>query len=391
MKRLFHLSAAVASVLLVACNSGTTQNDAQADTATQQNKLQANIDTNAGPANVSQPFIKLPKGYNTPDGLAITGDNSVILSVPNFNNEYLLKQGLIKSPDAPFMAIIGTDNKIAHWYDFKPQDMHPETGHVGPMDSAIGPDGNLYVADMQVFFNKDHKSRILRINIVNGKAVSADVVVEGFIASNGVYWQGDHLFVTESVLQAGNKSLVSGVYAIALKEMQDKSPVHLKPYQNGRGDDHLVVTFQSDNHMGFGADGITFDDKGYMYTTVIEKGQIFRSKLDSRNKAVETTLFAQDKHMKGPDGLIFSPERNTFYVADFLNNAVHAISRDGKVTTLQMNGDTDGTDGKLDQPAEILLRGHELLIVNMDMAWATPKLSVNTKVDTAYNLSKINL
>jgi sugar lactone lactonase YvrE len=344
-----------------------------------------------GITNTSNLFIKLPEAYNTPDGLAIAKDGNMILSVPNFNNQHLLDSGMIQVPSKPFMAIIGTDNKIAHWYDFKQQDMHPETGYVGPMDCDFGPDGNLYVADMQVFYNKNHKSRIIRINVVNGKPTSMDVVVEGFIASNGMYWKEDNLFVTESVLEASGKSLVSGVYAFSLNELQADTPVQLTPYKKGKGDDHLVATFQSDNHMGFGADGITFDDKGYMYTTVIEKGQIFRSEIDNNNKAIATKLFARSPNMKGPDGLIFSKEHNSFYVADFLNNAVHSIDRDGRVTTLQINEDTNGADGKLDQPAEVLIRGNELIIVNMDMAWATPGLSVNTAVDLEHNLAVIRL
>lgn len=371
----------VAAVLLMGCNSGQNQQASSGNGSDSTESLSAKV----------QPFIKLPSEYNTPDGIAVGKDGTLILSVPNFNNRHLMEQGLISEPSGPFMAIIDKDNSISHWYDFKPEDLHPETGTVGAMDSDFGPDGNLYVADMQVFFDKNHKSRILRINVVDGKPTSVDVVVEGFIASNGMYWHGDHLFVTESVLEAREDGLTSGVYAFSLKELQAGKPVQLQPYGNGKGDDHLAVTFESDNHMGFGADGLTFDDEGFLYTTVIEKGQIFRSKLNENNKAVETKLFAESPNMGGPDGLIFSKERNLFYVADFLNNAVHSIDRDGYVITLQQNGDTDGADGKLDQPAEVALRGNELIIVNMDMAWATPGLSVNTKVDLEYNLSKIDL
>ncbi|SEL02479.1 SMP-30/gluconolactonase/LRE family protein [Parapedobacter koreensis] len=369
------------AVFMVGCNPGQNQGGlAEGESA--------HVKNHSG--NV-RPFIKLPPEYNTPDGLAVSGDGTLILSVPNFNNRHLMEQGLINEPSGPFMAIIDRDNNIAHWYDFKPNDMHPETGTVGAMDCDFGPDGHLYVADMQVFFDKNYKSRILRINVVNGKPTSVDVVVEGFIASNGMYWQGNHLFVTESVLEARGDGLTSGVYAFSLEELQGEKPVRLQAYKNGKGDDHLVVTFESDNHMGFGADGLTFDDEGFLYTTVIEKGQIFRSRLDVNNKAVETKLFAESPNMGGPDGLVFSRERSLFYVADFLNNAVHAIDRDGYVITLHQNGDTDGADGKLDQPAEVALRGNELIIVNMDMAWATPGLSVNTKVDLESNLSKIDL
>lgn len=366
--------------LMIACNSGHKPNQASPPAKTGKDVAQ-----------VSQLLLNLPAEYNTPDGLAMSASGDLILSVPNFNNKYLLEQRLIKAASPAFMAVITKDNKLAHWYDFKPGDLHPQTGKVGPMDSAFGPDGNLYVADMQVFFDKSHKSRILRINVANNRATSAEVVVEGFVASNGICWKDNHLYVTESVLEAKDSSLVSGVYCFSLNELKRAQPVKLIPYANGKADPHLIVTFQSDNHMGFGADGITFDQNGLLYTTVIEKGQIFRSMLSGPTKVVKTEIFAQGDGLTAPDGLVFDKKRNRFYVADFLTNAVYVIDRNGRVKSLQKNGDTSGANGQLDQPAEVIVRGDELIIVNMDMAWATPGLSVNTKADLKHNLSKIDL
>ncbi len=339
----------------------------------------------------SQLLIELPDEYNTPDGLSLAPNGDLILSVPNFNNQHLLERGMIEEAVPPFMASIDPDNNIEHWYDFKEEDLHPETGTMGPMGSAFGPDGNLYVADMHVFFSDEHKSRLIRINVENGKAVDMDVVATGFIASNGVTWRDNTLFVTESVLGEHEDSLVSGVYAFSLEELSDGKPIELVPFENGRFDDHLVVSFSSGNHMGFGADGITFDDDGVMYTTVIEKGEIYKSVVDDNNNAVTKDLFAKDENMKGPDGLIYDSEREHLYVADFLNNAVHAIDMEGNVTTLHKNGDVTGANGGLDQPAVVTLRGNELIVVNMDMAWAAPDFSVNKEVDGEYNLAVIRL
>ena len=339
----------------------------------------------------SRLFIDLPGEYNTPDGLAMAPDSSLILSVPNFNNRHLIDSGLIDQPSPAFMARIDRENRISRWYEFKEEDLHPQTGKMGPMDGAYGPDGNLYVADMQIFFDDDHQSRLIRINVENGMAMDMDVVATGFIASNGVFWYGNTLFVTESVLQSKDDTLYSGVYAFSLEELTSGVPVELEPFYDGVGDAHLVVHFISDNHMGFGADGVTFDDEGYLYTTVIEKGEIYRSTLDVNQNALQTVLFAEDPQMKGPDGMIYDPVRKNFYVADFLNNAVHAIDKEGNVTTLQKNGDVTGANGGLDQPAEVILRGNELIVVNMDMAWATRGIAVNTEVDGEYNLAVIHL
>ncbi|MEO3405035.1 hypothetical protein AAFN85_14100 [Mucilaginibacter sp. CAU 1740] len=365
----------VAALLPLAGLAGCSSTKSLINTGTYQTKLVA----------------ELPETYNTIDGMEIGPDSSIILSVPNFNNQYLLEKGRIKTPSPAFMAVIHKDNRVEHWYDFKPEDLHPLTGKVGPMDCAFGPDGNLYVNDRQWFYNKDHQSRILRINVKNGKPVDADVVVTGMMSCNGMYWKDSTLFVTESVLQKTDSALYSGVYAFPIGQLKKEQPVKVDTFNYGRGDSHLVTWFKSFNHLGSGADGITFDDKGYLYTTVIEEGKIYRSKLDAANKAVETKLFVQDKRVIGPDGLIFSAQYQTFFLADFLGNAVHAIDMNGKVHTLHKNGDSDGSDGSLDQPAELVLRGNELIIVNMDMAWASKGYAVNSDVDMKFNICKIDL
>lgn len=339
----------------------------------------------------TQLFAKLPKEYNTLDGMGMSPDGDIVVSVPNFNNDSLLAYGMIQEASPAFMAIIRKDNTIAHWYDFKPEDLHPKTGKVGPMDCEFGPDGNLYINDRQWFYDKDHQSRILRINVVDGKPTGVDVVVTGMMTCNGMYWQGNTLFVTESVLLKTDSVVYSGVYAFPIDDLDEENPVQVKPFQPGHGDEHLVVTFTSFNHLGSGADGITFDSEGKLYTTVIEEGKIYQSTLDEHQKVVETRLFVQNPKIVGPDGLIFSEKFNRFFLADYLANAVHAIDLEGHVFTLHQNADTDGLDGSLDQPCEVVLRGNELLIVNMDMAWASGSYGVNKHIDPTATISKIDL
>ncbi|WCT14323.1 SMP-30/gluconolactonase/LRE family protein [Mucilaginibacter jinjuensis] len=377
MKHLIFLSLLGAFLLLAACkrNSSNTSKDLK-DTL----------------ANRVKPLVTLPPEYITCDGMAnVPNSNDVIMSVPNFSNDTLLKEGKIKKASPAFMAILTPDDKIRHWYDFKPGDLNPATGKVGPMDCAFGPDGNLYINDRQYFFNKKHNSRIIRINVKNGQPVSMEVVVEKLLSCNGMYWKGNTLFVTESVLQLTDTGTVSGVYAYRLQELNGKKPVQMKAYANNQGDPHLVVKFTSNKPMKSGADGIVCDDQGNLYTTVIEEGAVYKTVLDSNNKPVKTTLFAKNKAMDGTDGIIFDARRRCFYQVDFTGNAIHRIDMQGQVVTLQRNGDEDGKNGLLDQPAEVVLRGNELIIVNMDMAWATPGLSVNKTVNLQHYLSKIDL
>ena len=349
-----------------------------------------------GPA---QLFITLPSEYNTPDGAALDLDGNIILSIPNFNNDHLIKAGKIETPSPPVMAIIDKNNKIATWYQFKKEDMQSETGKIGPMDAAFGPDGNLYIADMQIFWSGEHKSRLLRINMKNGHPVDMDVVVEGFIVANGVTWKKNTLFVSETILahtpatKEGEQkpALKSGVYSFTLDELQT-GLTKLSPYSEDGADDHLVVQFESSNRIGFGADGVTTDGAGNLYTSIIEDGIIYKTLLDSNNKAMETVVFSQDKKMVSADGIVWNPSDNKIYVADFLGNAAHAVDMQGNVITLHKNGDTTGAKGLLDQPCEVIIRGDELIIVNMDMAWAVPaNLQVDSEVDQPYTLSVIKL
>ena len=257
-------------------------------------------------------LIQLPAAYNTPDGAALDINGDIILSIPNFSNAHLIETGKLKEPSPPVMARIDEHNKITTWYQFKAEDMHPETHRVGPMDAAFGPDGNLYIADMQIFWSGEHQSRLLRINMKNGQPVDMDVVVEGYIVANGVTWKGTTLFVSETILahtldtEEGKPALKSGVYAFTLDELQN-SLITLLPYSENAADRHLVVQFESSNRLGFGADGVTIDAAGNLYTSIVEDGVIYKTKLDSENKAVETTLFASDKNMVSADGIVWNP------------------------------------------------------------------------------------
>jgi sugar lactone lactonase YvrE len=344
-------------------------------------------------------LVALPTEYNTPDGADVDSDGNIYLSIPNFSNDYLLDKGEIAAPAPPVMAKIDKNNQVTTWYAFTEEDMNRETGRIGPMDAAFGPDGNLYVADMQVLWNAEHKSRLLRINVEAGEAVSMDVVVEDFIAANGMVWKDSTLFVTESILvippavEEGEEKppLESGVYAFTLEELQS-GLITLSPYSESNADSHLIVKLQSSNSLGFGADGVTVDGAGNLYTSVVEDGLIYKTTLDNNNKAIETALFAQDANMRSSDGIIWNPRDDRIYVADLLSNAVHSVDMRGNVSTLHENGDTDGADGSLDQPVEVAIRGSELIIVNMDIAWLTPPgAAVNTEVDQPYTVSVIEL
>lgn len=337
-------------------------------------------------------LVTLPSKYNTPDGAAMGPDGKLYISVPNFNNSYLLENKIISQPEPSYIITLSNENKITQWYEFKDTDLHPETGFVGPMDLAFGPDGNLYIADMQIGYNPMHKSRLVRINIENGKPAGMDVLVEGFIACNGMVWNGNTLFVTESILAHTPQDeiepmLHSGVYAFNIEDFTE-IPIKLNPFNPQEPSPYLAIHFETSG-SGFGADGITFDDNGYLYTTVA--GAIYKTLLDVANHELETTLFAQDKtKMISADGIIWNPKDRKLYTAGFLENALYSIDETGTIETLHQNGDTDGSNGLLDQPAEVILRNNELVIINMDLGAYSPD-DVNTKPDEPYTISSYDL
>jgi len=341
-------------------------------------------------------LIRLPTSCNTPGGSTLDAEGNIILSIPNFNNDALLKDGLIETPAPPKMVKIDKNNELTTWYEFRKEDMHPDTGKIGPMDCAFGPDGNLYITDMQIFWDNHNQSRLLRINVIDGLPVSMDVVVEGFIVANGMVWKGDTLFVTETVLaypKKGEKNpqLLSGVYAFKIDELKNGCLI-LPPYEENNPERHLMEVFRSSGRVGLGADGVAVDGNGDLYTSIIEDGLIYKTSFDDKGEPVETSLFARSNDMVSAAGIVWRKEDNRIYVADMLNNAVHVVDMKGNVQTLHKNSDTDGADGSLDQPCEVLIRGNELIVINMDMPWEDPTgLLVNTKIDETYTISVIPL
>ena len=341
-------------------------------------------------------LIRLPLSCNTPDGATLDEEGNIILSIPNFNNDALIKDKVIETPFPPKIVKIDKNNELTTWYEFQKEDMHPDTGKIGPVDCAFGPDGNLYVTDMQIFWDNHQQSRLLRINVIDGRPVGIDVVVEGFMIANGMVWKGDTLFVTETALaypkrSEKNSQLLSGIYAFKIDELKSGCLI-LPPYDENNPERHLMEVFRSSGRLGFGANGITVDGKGNLYTSIMEDGLIYKTSFDDKGEPLETSLFAKSNDMVSAAGIEWRKKDHRMYVADILNNAVHKVDMNGNVMTLYKNFDTDEADGSLDHPSEVLLRGNDLIVVNMGMTWEdTTGMLVNTKIDEPYTISVIPL
>ncbi|MBC3785604.1 hypothetical protein [Spirosoma utsteinense] len=358
--------ALLVAALATGCQSN--QKDKQGDATS----AAATTDTSVQITGSKRPALlhSLPEMYNTPDGMALAPDSSVILSVPNFGNPSFTP------------VLLRMANDTIGFFFAPPK--HPDTKHAAPMDLAYGPDGNLYYADNQWQYSKERKSRLMRIRIQNGKPTTAEMVVEGFRLANAVVWKGNTIYVTDSQWDTPEKPRESAILHFSLSELNG-TPVKLKA---GFTDPHILTTFTTQDNpsaLDNGADGLDYDSKGNFFTGGFGDGIIYKMTLKPDGSLAEKTKFAT---LACVDGLIVDRTTDQLYVCDSKSNAIRLVSPDGKVSTLAENGDTNGSNGLLDQPAEVLLKGKRLFIANYDMP---EKAFRNQRFDAPHTLSVIEL
>jgi len=345
----------------------------------------------AGGTGISRPTLlfALPDYCNTPDGMTLdekTGD--IYLCCPNFNDQTY--PGIVMKIDK--------NNKISKFCEFPKSALHPNSGKIGTMGLDIGPDGNLYIADNQYFFSKDYASRLLRVNVKDGKAGKTEVVATGLKLANAVAWKGDHVYVTDTFFDVPGKPGLSGIWRFSMEELTTGKPVKLDtkafdPHAIGTTDPHLIATFTTFpwKHRGdtAGADGLTFDKDGNLYTGNFGDGVISKVTFDAEGNVTSNKILVKDKTMPSADGMFYDAKRNVIFVTDSEQNAVRAFTPDGKLSTVWKNGaNTTGADGLLDQPCEVLVRGDDMFVVCFDMPF--PGL-LNPAYDKFHTISVIKL
>lgn len=330
---------------------------------------------NSTPLKKAELLCELRDEWNTPDGMTLLPSGEIILSVPNFNDK--------SAP--PVLVKITKENKPELFYKLP---ANPDTGRMGPMGICVAPSGDLYLADNQLFHDPNGKpmlygkSRLVRIAIKDGKPAEVVPVVDGFNVSNGLAIHDGYIYVTETILVPDSKPLVSGVFRFKLGEEG------IKLTKNLQEDPHLIATLKTFNEkIPFGADGIAFDSRGNLYVGNFADGTMHKMVL-KEGKVVSNAIFAKCDFLRSCDGMCYDKRTNKIYVADSLANAVQIVSMDGSVQTLAQDPDNDGSGGRLDQPCEVLVRGSEVIVSNMDFPVPT---GVNTKFDKPYTMSVIKL
>jgi sugar lactone lactonase YvrE len=317
--------------------------------------------------------VRMPPWCNTPDGMTLLDDGTVLLACPNFNDPTY--PGVIMSLDR--------GNALSLFF---PCPVHPETKRGCPMGLDVGPDGHVYYADNQYFYDKLHASRLMRIVMEKGQPVRGEVAVEGLKLANAVAWHGDAVYVSDTFLDIEGKPGMSGVYRFPLDELS-RGPVKLTP---GLGDPHLLASFQTKanprNEMA-GADGVTLDTAGRLYTGNFGDGVLSRLTIAADGTAAEQAVVSTA--ISCVDGIFYDAARDRVFIADSEKNAVQLFNpATGRMTTLWENDDSDGADGLLDQPCEVLVRGDDLIVANFDMPFPGMK---NKVFDKAHTLSIFRL
>jgi len=321
----------------------------------------------------SKLLVQLPADTcNTPDAMCLLPDGNILLSMPNFND--------LSQPS--LLMKITPDNEAI---EFLKLPVNDDTGKpLGPLGICVAPSGDLFLADYQM--EGDRKSRVMRIVMEEGHPKEIVPVVVGFHVSNAVVCRDGYLYVSETQIDAEAKPATSGVFRFKLDDLKEAIIEVATPETD---DPHLIATFETFNEeLSLGADGLCFDGDGNLYVANFADGTVHKLTFDAEGKVTSNEIFAKSECMKCADGLFFDPETEKIFVADSKANAVQMVSLDGSVQTLAKNGDTDGLDGGMDQPCEVLLRGREVIVSNMD--WPVPGC-INSGYSKPCTLSLIEL
>lgn len=325
----------------------------------------------------AEAWVVLPKNCNTTDGMCLLPDKSILVSIPNFNDEQ----------DAPMIMRVTRDAKAELFYAFPTPypGLEAKLDRIRPMGITRAPNGDIYVADMQYMVNPNQKSRLWKLVVKKGRVEKMVLVATGFGVANGLAIHNGYVYITESVLEEGSHPLTSAVMRFKLNEENVTLTTPLTK------DPHIVTTYKSSkNDWRFGADGIAFDSKGNMFVGLFGEGQIWKTTFDKKGKAVETKLFAESPgKLINCDGMSCDQSTDNLYVADSAANAIQIIHPDGAIETLAQNGDViDKTTGQLDQPCEAMVCGNEVIVSNMD--WPFPGMR-NSKFARPAVLSVIKI
>jgi sugar lactone lactonase YvrE len=332
--------------------------------------LLTSVNTNAsapGESNklTAKLFSQLPDNCPTPDAFDLAPDGSLTLTCPNYANRKLEGE----------LFRLGKTGNVTHLATVPRID---KNNKANPMGLAYGPDGALYVADSR---GPKH-GRILKLTFEGKKIVSSDIVASG-LNPNGLRYHQGYLYATQPKMpKVKTTKSTSVVYRFKASDRDIK-------VTNTLADENIIFSVETQNpDRQFGLDGLVFDQKGYLYTTDFGDGTIYRLTLDDQGQVAQSEIYAQAPNTAGIDGMSIDQVGN-LYLAGFSQNQILKVNTQGTVSIIADYPDNDGSNGQLDQPADLIVYGNKLIISNFDLM--VSKGMLNSKHSKPYTLSVIDL
>jgi len=326
-------------------------------------------------------FKRFGDPVNVPDGLTQDRHGNIYLAAPNFVDQSYAG------------TIMKMDKKSGKWSVFVAGLLHPDTKRGAPMGMEFAEDGNLYYCDNQYFFDKNYKSRIMRVLIdKDGEPLKIEPVVENVKLANAVRVRGNAIYFTDTFFDVAGKNL-GGVYRVPMSAFKDR-PARLLPKEQVANDPYCLgvteTTPLSHRKDTAGADGMCIDKNGNIYTGNFGDGRFYVLKLKADGTyGKPETLYHDPAVFPSCDGICYWAKKNWVIITDSERNAVRYWDIDaGILGLLWENGDTDGADGLLDQPCEPMVWENKLIVVNFDMTFPGLK---NTKNDPIHTVSVMKL
>ena len=319
-------------------------------------------------------FADLGETCTTPDAFALDKKGNLYLSV--LNPTSFEKNG------SKILTFDKNDKPVV-WFDNLP--LHPVSKRVHPMGMEFGSDGNLYVVDNQCFARLQNVSRLIRINVKNGKAISTDILVEGLNFADGLRYQNGRIYITDALTDATGRK--SAIYSFEISEMNKaKIVLNTENKQNYILSEFTLkpeVTKQT-----IGIDAIAFDKKGDLYAGNFGDGVITKFEFTKDGKVKSKKVVFNSDKLKCCDGFFYDKKRNSIFMANYENNSVHQIDLNTNIISLVWENDNnDGADGQLDNPCETIIYKGKLLVVNYD----TYEGEKNKEIDSFHTISTFDL
>lgn len=319
-------------------------------------------------------FADLGETCTTPDAMALDKKGNLYLSV--LNPTSFEKNG------AKILTFDKNDKPVI-WFDNLP--LHPISKRVHPMGIDFGPDGNLYTVDNQCFANQLNASRIIRINIKNGKPISTDILVEGLNFADGIRWQNNKVYIADALTDKTGRN--SAIYSFELSEM-NKAKIVLTPENKNN---YLISEFALKPEVtkkSIGIDGIAFDKKGDLYAGNFGDGVITKFEFNSDGSVKSKKNILNSDKLKCCDGFFYDKKRNSIFIANYDDNSVYQFNlTTNTITLIWKNDNNNGSDGQLDNPCETIIYKGNLIVVNYDTFLGEK----NTEIDNFHTISKFKL